>query len=89
MQPCGCLYDGNLRFLSGALALYGGIGLPLLPDQPGGPPLVVSAIDLVKHRGWINERQIPGLSLPDRLTFLDIGAGVPEHIDPPDDWTMD
>lgn len=88
-QPCGSVFGGRLRFLSGAMAPYLGLALPLRPAQEGGPMLVVSAIAPVADRGWINERSEQELYLAADFTFVDIGAGVPEGSGPPDDWAMD
>jgi hypothetical protein len=88
-QPCGCLFGGKLRFLSGALAPYLGLVLPLRPSQEGGAMLAISAIALVADRGWINERSQPELNLAGYVSFLDIGAGMPDRTDPPDDWVVE
>ena len=88
-QPCGCLFGGKLRFLSGALAPYLGLVLPLRPSQEDGPMLAISAIALIRDYGWINERSQPELNLAEYVSFLDIGAGVPDRTDPPDDWVVE
>jgi|HubBroStandDraft_1064217.scaffolds.fasta_scaffold01674_11 hypothetical protein len=88
-QPCGSVFAAAIRFPSGARAPVGGVALPLLPDREGGSPLVVLAIALVADRGWINERRPGFLGLPARYAFIDIGAGIPDRVDPPDEWAMD
>jgi PAS domain len=89
LQPCGCLFGGKLRFLSGALAPYLGLVLPLRPSQKDGSMLAISAIALIRGQGWINDRSEPALNLAEYVSFLDIGAGVPDRTDPPDDWVME
>ena len=51
--------------------------------------LAISAIALIRNQGWINERSQPALNLAEYVTFLDIGAGIPDRTDPPDDWVME
>jgi hypothetical protein len=88
-QPCGGVYGGTVRFASGAHARFVGISLPLRPDRDGAPPQIVSVVAGVADLGWINKQTELKLLVPDEFVFLDIGAGVPDHDVPPDDWSMD
>jgi len=88
-QPCASIFRGTVPFRSGARAPACGVSLPLLPDRAGGNPLVVAAIALVADRGWINEPRDGTIGMPEHFAFLDIGAGIPDRNDPPDDWQME
>jgi hypothetical protein len=88
-RPCATYFGGSIPFASGARAPVGGVSLPLLPDRAGGAPLVVAVIATVSERGWINEQCGSTIGMPEHFAFLDIGAGIPDRVEPPDDWPMD
>jgi hypothetical protein len=57
--------------------------LPLLPDAPGGSPLLLSCIEPLEPLPHPEDDRLQRLmGLPQRFAFVDIGKGVPETIDP-------
>jgi hypothetical protein len=88
-QPCGSVFSGCIRYPSGAVASVIGIGVPLLADQEGAPPMSLTVTAQVTDRGWINERSREMIGMPEHFEFLDIGAGIPASTKPPEDWRMD
>lgn len=81
-QPCGgALHheeEHDLRRVATA-----SLTLPLLPDAPGGFPLLLA---LLAPLDRLPDAQATSLShkmrLPERFTFVDIGAGVPASTEP-------
>lgn len=92
-QPCGSLYGGAVPFQSGAEAETMGLALPLQPDRADGFPMLVSALVVTTEPKWVNaawtdrDRDRP-IGMASHFRFLDIGAGVPSGIEPPEDWDM-
>jgi len=64
--------------------VVGMLTLPLLPDAVDGRPLLLSyaeALEPLPHPADMPLTRV--MRLPDRFTFVDIGAGVPETTEPP------
>jgi hypothetical protein len=87
-RPCGCHYNINLAYPGGATNLHEGLLLPIEPDRPGAPPLLLGLFG--PHRGshWINEDGGAPIDLPAFFTFFDIGAGTPDADDPPEGYHL-
>ena len=82
-RPCGGAlhYEETTELQRIAIAH---LTLPLLPDMPSGSPLLLSHIEPLEPLPHPEDDRLERLMrLPDRFTFVDIGAGVPDTIDPP------
>ena len=58
------------------------VALPLAPDHPAKPPLLISNVAVIAGSGSpVSELKPPQpiLLLPEDFRFLDLGAGVPER----------
>ncbi len=86
MQPCAVMFDLVLRFASGAENPHEIMLLPLEPEQPeGSTPLLIGAAP-IRAVEWENTAVLPQLDPSPNFRFIDIGAGIPASLFPPDDF---
>lgn len=81
-QPCGGAMhhedEQDLRRVAIAM-----LTLPLLPDEPDGYPLLFTHVAPLEEMPHPVDGTLARMTrLPDRFTFVDIGAGVPDAIEP-------
>jgi hypothetical protein len=85
MRPCGSrlLYDHRVQ--SGRIMRSEVVSLPLDPDLPGGPRMTIANIVPLTSRNELLEPPVDrDVVVAEEYAFLDIGAGVPDSIYPPD-----
>jgi hypothetical protein len=82
--PCGArMVNSDNRTLSGAGVRFETVTLPLEPDGPEKPPLLMSNVAVLGGAYDPAAKDRPQLAwLPEEFRFLDIGAGVPSRIEP-------
>jgi len=82
--PCGAwMVNINSRTLSGAGIAFETVTLPIEPDEPEKPRLLMSNVAVLggAYDSPANDR--PQLAwLPEEFRFFDLGAGVPDRIEP-------
>jgi hypothetical protein len=83
-QPCGAwMVNRDTRTRSGEAVAFETLTLPVEPDEPGKPRLLMSNVAVL---GGVYEQPAEHRSqialLPDEFRFLDLGAGVPGRIGP-------
>jgi hypothetical protein len=82
--PCGAwMVSTDTRTSSGEQVAFETVTLPIKPDVPEKPRLLISNVAVV---GGIYEppaKDRPQLTwLPEEFRFLDLGAGIPDRIEP-------
>jgi hypothetical protein len=85
-RPCATAYEMNLTYPSGAMYAHEGISLPVAAEQPGAPALLLRAFAPIPGVIWYSRREMPRAAGEYDFRFVDIGAGIPYSIDPPDDF---
>jgi hypothetical protein len=83
-RPCGsCMINHDTQTRGGEGVTFETVTLPLEPDGPGKPRLLISNVAVV---GGIYEPPIKGrpqlFRLSSEFRFLDLGAGIPDRIEP-------
>ena len=83
-QPCGArMINIDTRTRSGEAVTFETVTLPIEPDEPEKPRLVLSHVAIL---GGVYEppaKDRPQLAwLPEQFRFLDIGAGIPAQTGP-------
>jgi hypothetical protein len=86
-----CAYHGESRYTysTDSTDVCESVGLPLEPDSPEIHGMIIFALDSILGRRW---RNVPAPLIDttsDVFRFVDIGAGIPASIDPPDDFLAD
>jgi hypothetical protein len=83
-RPCGgALITRDTQTLTGEGVSFEAVTLPVEPERPAGPRLLMSNVAVLggiyepaaKHRPQI-------IRLADEFRFLDLGAGIPNHVEP-------
>jgi hypothetical protein len=85
-RPCAAWLAIPVAFASGRHGLAQSIMLPLEPDRDGAPRQLISVTTLSDPEGWGGPLKEPMVGLSVEFAFLDIGAGVPDGIEPPAGW---
>ena len=83
-RPCaGVMINRETETHSGETVTFETVTLPLEPDGPGKPPLLISNVAVL---GAIYEPPAtdrpPLVYLPAEFRFLDLGAGIPARTEP-------
>ncbi len=83
-QPCGAwMVNVNDRTVSGGGVYFETVTLPIEPDEPGKRPLLMSNVAVLGGFYEPPAKDRPQLLwLPVGFGFLDLGAGIPDRIDP-------
>jgi hypothetical protein len=82
-RPCGGVMLYNQRLGSGEVVPSEVVSLPIAPDDPQAPKLVIShATPLGPQPPSPSVPHMLQLHLAEEFRFLDIGAGVPDRIVP-------
>jgi len=84
VQPCAAWYTHAIAFEAGRSEVAQSVMLPLAPDRPGAPYQLIAVTALADL-----DRRREGTTFGRALdfAFLDIGAGVPEGLEPPAEWS--
>lgn len=84
MRPCGArMINIGTRKPGGEGAAFETVTLPLEPDDARKPRLLMSNVALVSGKYAPPAKSRPEEALlPIEFSFLDLGAGIPERIDP-------
>ena len=89
-HPCGAMFEMPLRFSTGLSigveAPHEVVVLPLEPDSPGAPPMLLLGAAGMAAVKWENTALLPQLDASPSFRFVDIGAGIPVSSLPPDDF---
>jgi hypothetical protein len=85
-QPCGAMFDLVLQFASGAENPHEIMLLPLEPEEPGASPTLLVGAAPIRAVEWENTAVLPQLEPSPNFRFIDIGAGIPTSLFPPDDF---
>jgi hypothetical protein len=82
--PCGArMVSIDNRTLSGAGVAFETVTLPIEPDEPEKPRLLMSNVAVLGGAYDPPAKDRPQLAwLPEAFRFLDLGAGVPSRIEP-------
>ena len=81
-QPCGQSAVIRARFSSGLEDEIEFVLLPVHVDDPRARPLLCGVMASVGGRHWLNTKSAEQIAAPHRFRFLDIGAGVPDCVQP-------
>ena len=83
-QPCGArMMNVDTRTRSGEGVTFETVTLPIEPDEPEKPRLVISHVAVLGGIYDPPAKDRPQLAwLPGEFRFLDIGAGIPANIAP-------
>jgi hypothetical protein len=87
-HPCGAYYSRRVPFSTGIREFCHGILLPLAPDRPGGPALAIAIEVPEAGPRWLNPAASALLQAVEDFAYFDVGAGVPDAAEPPDDWDV-
>jgi hypothetical protein len=88
-QPCAAHYTHHVAFPTGVREICQGIALPMAPNKSGGSPLAIAVEIPQSGRRWLNPSGPALITIAEEFAFIDIGAGHPESVAPPDDWTIE
>jgi hypothetical protein len=77
-----------LTYPGGAVNLHEGMLLPMAPDRAGSPPLLIGSLSPLKGGHWLNQDAMPRFGATLALAFFDVGAGIPDTTDPPEDYRL-
>ena len=89
-HPCGGLAILDQPYRESVSDRVEFLALPLETDTPEQPRKLICAIDSILGRRWTKQDADPSIGGPAEIfQFVDIGAGVPDSIDPPDDFTVE
>ena len=82
--PCGArMVNITSRTLSGAGIAFETVTLPIEPDEPEKPRLLMSNVAVLGGAYDPPAKDRPPLAwLPDEFRFLDLGAGIPNRTEP-------
>jgi hypothetical protein len=87
--PCGRHAELSYMYSKGLADTFEFLSLPMEADRPGEPRMLINAMQSVLGRRWLNEPVLSIAGEPGDFTrYLDIGAGVPPSLDPPDDFIV-
>ncbi|HVJ51911.1 MAG TPA: PAS domain-containing protein [Aliidongia sp.] len=87
-HPCGACYSRRVPFSTGIREFCHGILLPLASDHADGPPLAIAIEVPEAGPRWLNPAASALLQAVEDFAYFDIGAGVPDKAEPPDDWDV-
>ncbi|HEX4508261.1 MAG TPA: PAS domain-containing protein [Alphaproteobacteria bacterium] len=87
-RPCGATFEMQVKFSSGIEAPHELVILPLEPDGPGKPPMLLVGAEGLQAVKWENMAVLPQLQAAPSFRFVDVGAGIPASTLPPDDFTF-
>jgi hypothetical protein len=85
-RPCAATVELALRFSGQRQAPHELIFLPMEPDRPDAPPLLLVATAGIDAALWQNTAILPQLEASPSFRFIDIGADIPSSTLPPDDF---
>ena len=82
--PCGArMVNITSRTLSGAGVAFETVTLPIEPDEPEKPRLLMSNVAVLGGAYDPPAKDRPPLAwLPEEFRFLDLGVGIPKHTEP-------
>jgi hypothetical protein len=82
--PCGArMVNLDSRTLSGQAVTFETVTLPIEPDEAEKPRLLMSNVAILSGTYEPPAKDRPQLArLPEEFRFLDLGAGVPNRIEP-------
>lgn len=86
--PCGAFYHLPLTYSGGAVNMHEGLLLPMAPDRAGSPPLLLGVLTPIQGNHWLNQNAAPLFDIAPDINFVDIGAGIPDRKDPPEDYRL-
>jgi hypothetical protein len=85
-RPCAAFYRHPVTFPNGVQEICYGIALPVAPDRPDGTPLAIAVEIPRSGLHWLSPAAPAMVAMAEEFAFMDIGAGQPEALAPPDDW---
>ena len=85
-QPCAATVEIALKFSTGLEHPHEILILPLEPDGPDAPRLLLVGTAGINDVIWQNSAILPQLKPSSTFRFIDIGAGIPESTMPPAEW---
>jgi hypothetical protein len=86
-RPCGSFYHLPLTY-SGVTKSHEGLWLPIAPDREGSFPLLLGLLVPIKGTHWLRQDELSRIEMAFYMTFFDIGAGTPDSIEPPEEYTL-
>ncbi len=87
LQPCGALFEIALPVSAKISDMFEVLSLPIEANDNRESGMAMWSIQSIRGQRWMNKSPSGIVEGPsDKFQFIDLGAGVPASIDPPEDF---